>query len=34
MSTETYSESKMMASNLSLKVKWNEKTKHKIQKIF
>ena len=24
MSTETYSESAMMASNLSLKVKWNE----------
>ena len=26
MSTETYSESTMMESNLSLKVKWNEKT--------
>ena len=26
MSTETYFESTMMASNLSLKVKWNEKT--------
>ena len=25
MSTETYFESTMMASNLSLKVKWNEK---------
>ena len=26
MSTETYSESTMMASQLSLKIKWNEKT--------
>ena len=26
MSAETYSESRMMASNLSLKVKWSEKT--------